>query len=332
MNDEILMMNLELLPRLNTKNQGFPWTEESDALLYTKEQYPKLSIVIPSYNQGHFIEETLRCILLQNYPNLELIVIDGGSTDSTIEVLKAYDKFIDFWISEKDDGQSDAINKGLKRANGDWLAFMNSDDGYLKNTFANIFSNLPSETAFIYGNQGYVGKTMQDAQLRVSKNIYPLSVSKLLRFFKDVNNIIPSQSVFFSQKLMEEIGFYDQALHYGMDFDWYVRAALTKPQTYFTDFPTYFYRLDEHAKTAKYHWRGFHEVVDIARKYAKHLSKFDQKRLEQEIAYDIQLRGVFSDGKVANFTTFKDWFLSSPRDAIKDRRYWGMIKKTITKS
>jgi len=325
-------MNLELLPRLDTEKQGFPWDEESDVSLYEDRRYPKLSIVVPSYNQGHFIEETLRCILLQNHPNLELIVIDGGSTDHTVEVLKAYDKFIDFWVSEKDDGQSDAINKGLKRATGDWLAFMNSDDGYLKNTFANIFSALPDGSDFTYGNQGYVGKTMQDSHLRVSKNIYPLSVSKLLRFFKDVNNIIPSQSVFFSRKLMDKIGLYDQELHYGMDFEWYVRAALTHPQTHFTDFPTYFYRLDEHAKTAKYHWRGFYEVVDIARKYAKHLSKFDQKRLEEEIAYDIQLRSVFSDGKATNFSTFKDWFLASPRDAIKDRRYWGMIKKSILKS
>ncbi|MEM8525609.1 MAG: glycosyltransferase family 2 protein [Bacteroidota bacterium] len=325
-------MNSQQLPRIDTQKQGFPWNEESDASLYQDRQYAKLSIVVPSYNQGHFIEETLRCILLQNYPNLELIVMDGGSTDETIKVLETYNDFIDFWISEKDDGQSDAINKGLKRATGDWLAFMNSDDGYLKDAFSRIFTHVPTDTDFIYGNQGYVGKTMQDAQLRISKNIYPLSVPRLLRFFKDVNNIIPSQSVFFSRKLIEEIGFYDQELHYGMDFEWYVRAALTKPKTHFTDFPTYFYRLDEHAKTAKYHWRGFHEVVAIARKYARYLSKSDRKRLEEEIAYDIELRKVFSDGKATNFTTFKDWFLASPKDAIKDRRYWGMVKKHILKS
>ncbi|MEL6945179.1 MAG: glycosyltransferase family 2 protein, partial [Bacteroidota bacterium] len=207
------MMNLELLPRIDKEKKGFPWDEESDSSLYTNQSYPKLSIVVPSYNQGHFIEETLRCILLQNYPNLELIIIDGGSTDNTVQVLKAYDSFIDFWVSEKDEGQSDAINKGLKQATGDWLAFMNSDDGYLKNTFANIFTHLAIGTDFVYGNQGFVGKTMQDARLRISKNIYPLSVSKLLRFFKDVNNIIPSQSVFFSRELMDQIGLYDQELH-----------------------------------------------------------------------------------------------------------------------
>lgn len=324
------MSIIQQLPRIDQSKKGFPWTVESDVNHYTQTSYPKLSIVVPSYNQGHFIEETLRSILLQNYPNLELIVIDGGSTDNTVEVLKTYDAFIDFWVSEKDEGQSDAINKGLKRASGDWLAFMNSDDGYLKDVFARIFSKIKNED-FVFGNQGFVGKTMQDPQLRVSKNIYPLSISTLLRFFKNVDNIIPSQSVFFSRNLFEQVGYFDNTLHYGMDFDWYVRAALKQPNTYFTDFPSYFYRLDEHAKTAKYHWKGFHEVVAIARKYAKHLAPFDQKRLEQEIAYDIELRGVFSDGKTQNFNTFKKWFLASPIDAIKDRRYWGALRRKILK-
>ncbi|MEM9849686.1 MAG: glycosyltransferase family 2 protein, partial [Bacteroidota bacterium] len=283
---------LQQLPLLDSNKKGFPWTVESDANLYTKSSYPKLSIVVPSYQQGRFIEETLRSILLQNYPNLELLVIDGGSTDETVSILKTYDHFIDYWVSEQDAGQSDAINKGLKKATGDWLAFMNSDDGYLQDTFASIFNALAADSDFVYGNQGYVGKTMQDPQLRVSKNIYPLSASKLLRFFKSVDNIIPSQSVFFARSLFEQVGFFDQDLHYGMDFDWYVRAALLQPKTHFADFPTYFYRLDEHAKTAQYHWKGFHEVVAIARKYAPQLPVKDRKRLEQEIAYDKELRKV----------------------------------------
>ncbi|MEM9888918.1 MAG: glycosyltransferase family 2 protein [Bacteroidota bacterium] len=317
------------LKRLDQSKTGFPWTKESDNKLYTRASYPKLSIVVPSYQQGRFIEETLRSILLQNYPNLELIVVDGGSTDETLSILTAYDEFIDFWVSEKDKGQSDAINKGLEKATGDWMAFMNSDDGYLKDTFAQVFNAISSDTDFIYGNQGQVGKTMQNAQLRVSKNIYPLSASKLLRFFKSVDNIIPSQSVFFSRQLFEQVGYFDRDLHYGMDFDWYVRVALLQPKTHFTDFPTYFYRLDEHAKTAKYHWKGFHEVVAIARKYAPHLSSTDQKKLEREIAYDKVLREVFSDGKTTNFQTFKDWFMASPSEALKDRRYWGMLRRKL---
>lgn len=316
------------LPRLDQTKTGFPWTEGSDLFFEEGVAYPKLSIVIPSYNQGHFIEETLRTILLQNYPNLELIVMDGGSTDRTVEVLEAYDAFITLWVSEPDSGQSNAINKGLAKATGDWLAFMNSDDGYLKNTFHQIFTKV-SDQDFIYGNKGYVGKTMQAPKLRVTKDIYPLEVAKLLRFFKSVDYIIPSQSVFFSRALFEQVGYFEEALHFGMDFDWYVRAALLQPKIHFTDYPTYFYRLDEHAKTANYNWKGFHEVVAIARKYAKDLPASVQTRLEQEIAYDIQLRQVFSDGKAVNFKVLTDWFKASPKDALKDRRYWGMVKKQL---
>lgn len=315
------------LPRLDQSKTGFPWTEGTDQQFDANKKYPKLSIVVPSFNQGHFIEETLRTILLQFYPNLELIVVDGGSKDETVSILQAYDAFIDYWVSEPDNGQSNAINKGLAQASGVWLAFMNSDDGYLKNTFYDVLNRLTNED-FIYGNQGFVGKTMQHPKLRISKAIYPLEVSKLLRFFKSVDFIIPSQSVFFSRKLFGQVGYFDEGLHYGMDFDWYVRAALQQPKTLFNDFPTYFYRLDEHAKTAKYNWRGFHEVVAIARKYSSSLSKTDQKRLEREIAYDIKLREVFSDRKTVNFKTLKDWFLANPSEAFRDRRYWGMIKKT----
>ncbi|NJL75331.1 MAG: glycosyltransferase [Saprospiraceae bacterium] len=292
---------LHQLPSLAAQKKGWFWHSATLPSQYAQNRdWKKLSIVIPSYNQGQYIEETLRSILLQNYPNLELIIIDGGSKDNTVEILQAYNAHIDYWVSEPDKGQSDAINKGLARATGDWLAFMNSDDGYLKDTFCQIFSKVDHQD-FIFGSQGYVGKNVEDATLRVSKNIHPLSASKLLRFFKDVNNIIPSQSVFFSRALFEKVGYFDATLHYGMDLDWYIRAALLQPNTFFTDYPTYFYRLDEHAKTAKYQWKGFYEVVEIARKYALHLPSDDQKRLELEIAYDIQLRQVFSDKKKSYF-------------------------------
>ncbi len=97
--------------------------------------WPRISVVVPSFNQGGFLEETLRSILLQGYPNLELLVIDGGSSDASVDILNRYDHEIDFWVSEKDEGQSDAINKGFDRATGDLLTFFGSDDVYLPGTF-----------------------------------------------------------------------------------------------------------------------------------------------------------------------------------------------------
>jgi glycosyltransferase involved in cell wall biosynthesis len=122
---------------LNTKKKGWPWDKDSD-LEITGINLPKVSVVVPSYQQGAYIEETLRSILLQNYPVLELIVIDGGSTDETVEVVNHYKEFISLFISERDNGQSEAINRGFSMASGELYCWFNSDDFFAVNTLNKI--------------------------------------------------------------------------------------------------------------------------------------------------------------------------------------------------
>lgn len=120
------------LPTLQTKELGWPWFDEiTEEVHPEKDRWPRISIVTPSFNQGKYIEETVRSILLQNYPNLQYIVIDGGSTDNTVDILKKYSQWVDYWVSEPDRGQSNAINKGLSFCDGKWFNWVNSDD-YLK--------------------------------------------------------------------------------------------------------------------------------------------------------------------------------------------------------
>src|SRR5687767_12795196 len=120
---------LAILPEHSENKKGWPWNQETTFNPGdSKKDWPKISIVTPSYNQGIFLEETLRSILLQNYPNLELIVIDGGSNDNSVEIIKKYEPWITYWITEKDRGQSDAINKGIRRTTGEILTWINSDD------------------------------------------------------------------------------------------------------------------------------------------------------------------------------------------------------------
>ncbi len=122
---------LSELPPPPPGKTGWPWTEESSQLpdvMSDGSPWPRISIVTPSFNQGQFIEETIRSVLLQGYPKLEYIVIDGGSTDESVQIIKKYEHWLKYWISEPDRGQSHAINKGLEHCSGDIFNWINSDD------------------------------------------------------------------------------------------------------------------------------------------------------------------------------------------------------------
>jgi len=144
---------LQNLPKPNSLHVGWPWNVQVKPEIYDKNLFwPKLTIVTPSYNQEKFIEQTIRSILLQNYPNLEYIIIDGGSTDNTKSVIEKYAAWISFFEIKKDNGQGHAINKGFSLASGTYYSWINSDDYYLENTFHKVISKFISTNAeFIYG-------------------------------------------------------------------------------------------------------------------------------------------------------------------------------------
>ena len=124
-------LTLQDLPAPPEGKTGWPWTEQTEVLpdkMPDGSDWSRISVVTPNYNYGHFIEETIRSVLLQGYPNLEYIIIDGGSTDNSIEIIKRYETWLAYWISEKDQGQSNAINKGLEKCTGEIFNWINSDD------------------------------------------------------------------------------------------------------------------------------------------------------------------------------------------------------------
>lgn len=180
--------------------------------------YPKISIITPSFNQGKYLEETILSVVNQNYPNLEYIIIDGGSTDDTLSIIKKHEKHIFYWVSEKDRGQSEAINKGFKVATGEIIAWLNSDDLYCNNTLEEISKVFTQNTDvdIVYGDVINFSESGQESYVRNQFELYD--------FFSRVS--IHQPSVFWRRKIMDEMGLLNENLHYCMDYDFWMRLFL----------------------------------------------------------------------------------------------------------
>jgi glycosyltransferase involved in cell wall biosynthesis len=181
---------------------------------------PKVSIVTPSYNQAEFLEKTILSVVNQDYPDIEYIIIDGGSTDGSQEIIKKYSDKIASWVSEKDNGQSDAINKGFKKCTGDIVAWINSDDLYTAGAVASVvkyFTEHP-DVDMVHGNIDFIdggGKFLSNVKTR------DFTLPQLI-----ITNRISQPSVFFKRKIFDEIGYLDEWYHYIMDYDFWIRVAI----------------------------------------------------------------------------------------------------------
>lgn len=181
----------------------------------------KFSIIIPSYNQGLFINQTLQSLIRQDAPSLELIVIDGGSTDESVEIIKTYERHLAYWVSEPDRGQSHAINKGLQQVTGDIVTWINSDDlltdGALARA-AEIFNELPEDVGLIHGgtirfnDDGIIDRDFGYDGLSIERYLSGMAFSQ--------------PSAFFRRRLLDQVGYLDEMMHYGMDYDLFARMAL----------------------------------------------------------------------------------------------------------
>jgi len=180
--------------------------------------WPRISIVTPSYNQAEFLEETIRSVLLQGYPELEYMLVDGQSQDGSLQVIQKYAPWLTYWVSETDRGQSHAINKGWQRASGDLLAYLNSDDFYLPGGLARAaqaFANDP-QAAVIAGGIAY---TDASSALRQTKPPFLRAASPLDLSLLDPGDwFIPQQSSFFVRAALDRAGrCLREDLHFTMD-------------------------------------------------------------------------------------------------------------------
>lgn len=245
---------LSELPSPPAGKTGWPWTEERPPIpdsMHNSLPWPRISIVTPSYNQGQFIEETIRSVLLQGYSDLEYIIIDGGSTDDSVDIIRKYEPWLAFWKNEPDRGQSHAVNKGWKRSTGELTAWLNSDDVYRPNAIckmAEVFRQYP-KTVVVIG-----ACAITDARLNVLRHKKPkyLDAEDLM-----LGGSVPGQpSVFIRTRLVEEIGGLDESLHYVLDWEYWLRIGIRYPRGQ---------RMLFYVLSAARNWDGNKSSIGVAR-------------------------------------------------------------------
>jgi glycosyltransferase involved in cell wall biosynthesis len=270
---------LNELPAPPPGKTGWPWTKENSRLTDTLSDFsalrpaqgatnsgqispfPRVSIIMPSYNQGEFIEESIRSVLLQGYHDLEYIIIDGGSTDESIEIIRRYEPWLAYWVQEPDRGQSHAINKGFERATGSIINWLNSDDLLYPGALRAIvlgFAENPN-TGMIYGTGA---KINAQGDTVVKEIHYRPHDPHLLK----TRYCMLQQSAFMRRSTLLDVGLLDESIEYFMD--WELSLRLSRRQLiYAIPEPIGMFRIQPAAKTQVSGWDRMQEIAQIARKY-----------------------------------------------------------------
>ena len=291
--------------------------------------YPRISIVTPSFNQGEFIEETINSVLDQKYPNLEYIIIDGGSSDHTVSILKKYESQISYWISEPDQGQAHALNKGFSLATGDICGYLNSDDLYLPDSFRHIaafFINTNFHWAYSYVKSGFSPE---------EDNYFQASINSFEQFC--AQQTIGQQGVFWTPDLIQRPWF-DESLKYVMDHKFFIQLYESFGAPKKLDFATSFFRHHYRAKTSTMENILYRERLKIGLeasrnslrrsrgiKIRKEIKRLNCKRTGQKLLSKMKSElSLFTNAKF--FIKMFKLFISAPYP-LRDRVFLGYQKR-----
>jgi len=302
------------LPQRPGKN-GWPWDDQTEKEVRTlSADLPLISIVTPSYNQGLFIEETIRSVLLQHYPNLEFLVMDGGSTDDTVSVLRAYDQWITAWVSEPDTGQVDAINKGLRQASGDLLMYLNSDDILMPGALL-AFARAYRETGAVWfsGNAKYIavdGTPVRD--------LIPLESWDNSDVIRDLilNPLLVAVQVsnMFARTYYERFGLYDPQYDLCFDVEFGLRGILAGVRPHL---------LHCHLASARQHSNAKTTLQAGEYGFQRETCKILQGI---ELGGDAALEAARAEA-LANFSRLNSWRAIEAELACGDR--WELVKRAV---
>jgi glycosyltransferase involved in cell wall biosynthesis len=229
---------------------------------------PRITVVTPSFNQAPYLEQTISSVLEQDYPNLEYIVIDGGSTDGSVEIIRKFQHSIAYWVSEKDRGQAHAINKGLERATGDIIAYLNSDDFYLDGALqrvANYFVSHP-EVDLIHGRC----RVVDEGGAKIGEQVgsitrYEEIIDPWDVWWRGLYFVQPE--VFWTRRIMDRIGLMREDLHYVLDYDYWLRILRAGGAVGFVDYELAAFRHHPNQKITQHALLLLNEHMSVVRPY-----------------------------------------------------------------
>jgi len=315
------------LPAPLSSNTGWPW-QDTPGEIYNQAAdgyvLPRVTIITPSFNQAHFLEATIRSVLLQGYPNLEYMVIDGGSTDGSQEIIRWYADHLAYWVSEKDRGQSHAINKGLARAQGTILGWINSDDVLKPGTISRIVDTFNQNTDIdvVYGRLERIdslGKLVPTPLLPKDKVEFDKNTALM-------ECVVNQPGCMWRKRIMDKVGLLNESLHYGIDYEYWTRMLLAGGKFKRLDYVVAEFRLSDSSKTVSQPSQMAVECISIVNKF---MSQPDIAQLLNHDASSLRRqanKGQGEFGLLAFYGCVKDkkWF-ESMRWFFRAHRYNPLI-------
>ena len=310
------------------KNENkWPWTNAIHPNIYTiRDQWPKISIVTPSYNQAQYIEETILSIINQNYPNIEFIIVDGGSKDDTVKIIKKYDSYLKYWISESDNGQVDAILKGLKHCTGEIFNWINSDDLLAEKALFNIAEDYlkNSTLKIIAGGCTHFTNDRNESETTLVRDLTFDGLISEKSYFQQ-----PSQWIIL--KTIKKLNI-DQHLHYSFDWGMVLNFDLKNEEIKYLPLNLSYFREHEDAKTFKDSLLFKHEKLKIVKQYFEKTKNLNRKIILFHYIFKLSrfLKIVTQIEKTTenNFNSFLAFGIKSP-SLFFMRFYLGHLKTLL---